>query len=133
MAKTYNQNKRYIEPLYQRHRGVYQGPRESQKENLEMNQFLTDTLRIENQLLKINSLIIDNVRIFIGALDVEFSEIHTEYEDGKKYIFDDVDIFYENFSITEDNLEIDTLPTIDSKLHRLTQKIKILEQKKVVS
>lgn len=133
MAKTYNQNKRYVEPMYQRSRGIYQGPRESQKENLEMNQFLTDTLRIEDRLIKIDSAIIDNVRIFVGALDVELAEIHTEYEDGKKYTFDDVDVFYANFSISEDDLEIDTLPTIGSKLQRLSQKIKILEQKKVVS
>ena len=49
MAKTYTENKRLIQPLYQRYRNIFRGSRDSKKENLEMNKILIDLHRLDDK------------------------------------------------------------------------------------
>lgn len=131
MAKTYTEIKRMIQPLYQRYRSVFRGPRNSGLENLEMNKMLIDLKRLDQKVDNLRDQIHSDVRIFIGQDDTEFAEIHTPYNDGKYYTFSDVIVEFYGDSATPDYVQIDTISTISSKLSRLSGKIQALENKKV--
>lgn len=129
MAKTYIINKRIIQPLYQRYRNIFRGPRSSQKENLEMNKFLVDVKILDEKVDSIDTKIYEDVRIFVGQIDPEKAAIHDEYEDGKKYEFNDLKLLIYDNAATPSFLSIDTLDTITSKLIRIEEKIRYLENK----
>jgi hypothetical protein len=131
MAKVYFERKRIIQPLYQRFRSTFRGPRKSEYENLEMNKILIDMHRLDGYIQGIDEQIYEQQRIFVGQLDPEKVQIHEEYNDGKYYIFDDVQIEYYSDSATPDYLEIDTSDTIASKMTRLSRKIKMLEKRRL--
>lgn len=130
MAKSYSEVKRIIQPLYQRYRNTFRGPRSSQKENLEMNKILIDLKRLDEKVDNLNDKLYEDVRIFVGQVDPEMTGIHTEYEDGLYYEFDDVRIEFSGDSATPDYVVIDTTSTIIGKISRINQKIKYLENKK---
>jgi len=131
MAKTYTEIKRIIQPLYQRYRNVFRGPRNSEMENMEMNKILIDMHRLDEYILNVDDRIYDEQRILVGHVDPEKPQIHEEYYDGKYYIFSDVQFEYYGDSATPDYLQIDTLDTAASKLTRLSKKIKILEKRRL--
>jgi hypothetical protein len=131
MAKTYTEIKRIIQPLYQRYRSVFRGPRNSEMENMEMNKILIDMHRLDEYILNIDDRIYDEQRIFVGQVDPEKPQIHEEYDDGKYYIFSDVQFEYYGDSATPDYLQIDTVDTAASKLSRLSKKIKMLEKRRL--
>jgi hypothetical protein len=131
MAKTYTEIKKIIQPLYQRYRSVFRGPRDSHNENLEMNKILIDMHRLDENILNIDNRIYDEQRILIGQQDPEKPTIHEEYEDGKYYIFSDVQFEYYGDSSTPDYLRIDTMDTAASKMNKLSKKIKMLEQRRL--
>lgn len=131
MAKTYTEIKKIIQPLYQRYRSVFRGPRDSGYENLEMNKMLIDMHRLDENILNIDIRIYDEQRILLGQEDPERPVIHEEYEDGKYYIFSDVQFEYYGDSSTPDYLQIDTMETVASKMSRLSKKIKMLEQRRL--
>lgn len=131
MAKTYKENKRIIQPLYQRYRNTYRGPRSSEKENLEMHKILIDLKRLDQQADGLNVKLYDDIRVFIGQVDPEAIGIHLENNDGLYYLFDDVQIHYSNDMATPNYLQIDTTSTIAGKMSRLLQKIKRLEKNKL--
>lgn len=131
MAKTYTEIKRIIQPLYQRYRNVFRGPRNSELENMESNKMLIDLQRLDEYILNIDDRIYDDQRIFIGQIDPEKPQIHEEYDDGKYYMFSDVQFEYYGDSATPDYLQIDTLDTAASKMDRLSKKIKMLEKRKL--
>lgn len=130
MARTYITGKRIIQPLYQKYRNIFRGPRSSQKENLEMNKFLIDVKILDEKIDSINTKIYDDARIIVGQIDPEQPVIHDQYQDGKLYEFSDIQIYVYDNSSTPVQLAIDTLDTISSKLVRIEQKVKILENKK---
>lgn len=131
MARTYTEIKRIIQPLYQRYRSIFRGPRNSGLENLEMNKILIDLKRLDAQADALREKIHSDVRIFIGQDDTEFAEIHTEYSDGKYYRFDDIIVEFYGDSATPDYVQVDTISTISSRMSRLIGKIQALENKKV--
>ena len=61
MAKSYIEIKRIIQPLYERYRNIYRGPRSSEKENLEMNKIYIDLKRLDEKIDYLNNII--NVRV----------------------------------------------------------------------
>lgn len=130
MATTYREIKRFIQPLYQKYRGTFRGPRSSEKENLEMNKILIDLKRLDNEIENIDQGIYEKTRIIVGGKDPAELTIHEEYEDGKYYIFSDVIVDFYSDSATPDYITLDSLPTALSKLSRLNLKIKRLENKK---
>lgn len=129
MAKTYTEIKRIVQPLYQKYRNVFRGPRSSHLENLEMNKILIDLKRIDQQTDLINEKIYENIRIFIGQVDPEASAIHEQRIDGLYYTFDDVQLFPYGESPTPNYIEIPTTITVSSRLSRLSHKLKVLESK----
>lgn len=131
MANTYNENKRIIEPLYRRYRNTYRGYRSSEKENLEMGQFLIDVNRLEERIVQTDLESFSKVRILVGALDSEEVDIHSQDSDGKIYIFSDIEVFHDYSGSEEQELEVQTLSTLASRLQRLNQKIKKLERKRL--
>ncbi len=50
--------------------------------------------RLDGYIQDIDEQIYEQQRIFVGQLDPEKVQIHEEYNDGKYYIFDDVQIEY---------------------------------------
>ena len=131
MAKTYTEIKRIIQPLFQRYRTVFRGPRNSELENMEINKMLIDMHRLDEYILNIDDRIYDEQRIFIGQIDPEKAQIHAEYDDGKYYIFSDVQVEYYGDSATPDYLQIDTIDTAASKISRLSRKITMLEKRRL--
>ena len=131
MAKTYTELKRIIQPLFQRYRTVFRGPRNSELENMEINKMLIDMHRLDEYILNIDNRIYDEQRIFIGQIDPEKAQIHGEYDDGKYYIFSDVQVEYYGDSATPDYLQIDTIDTAASKISRLSRKINMLEKRRL--
>jgi hypothetical protein len=128
MAKSYIEIKRIIQPLYQRYRNTYRGPRSSQKENLEMNKIYIDLKRLDEKIDSLNKKVYEDVRIIVGQVDPETYSIHTPYEDGSYYLFDDLQFEYYGDSATPDYLQIDTTLTISSKMSKMANKIKRLEK-----
>jgi transcription initiation factor IIE alpha subunit len=128
MAKSYIEIKRIIQPLYERYRNTYRGPRSSEKENLEMNKIYIDLKRLDEKIDYLNNKVYQDVRIMVGQVDPETYSIHTPYEDGSYYLFDDLQFEYYGDSATPDYLQIDTTLTISSKMSKMLQKIKRLEK-----
>jgi hypothetical protein len=128
MARSYIEIKRIIQPLYQRYRNTYRGPRSSQKENLEMNKIYIDLKRLDEKIDSLNKKIYEDVRIIVGQVDPETYSIHTPYEDGSYYLFDDLQFEYYGDSAAPDYLQIDTTLTISSKMSKMENKIKRLEK-----
>lgn len=131
MAKTYREeaSKRFIQPLFQRLRAIYKGPRQSQKENLEMNKFLVDVSFLDEKADNLNNSVYDNVRIFVNQNDPEKSPIHDLGDDGYYYTF--MDVREHMWHATPSYVELDTTFTIQGKLDKMMQKIKVLEDKKL--
>ena len=130
MARSYRENKRIIQPLFQRYRNTYRGPRSSEKENLEMNKILIDIKRLEEKVNNLNNNSYQDIRIFVGQVDPEFNSIHLENEDGLYYSFSDILIHYKDEVTDPATLEIDTTSTMAGKMSRILQKIKMLEKNK---
>ena len=78
----------------------------------------------------LNNSVYDNVRIFVGQRDPEAANIHDENEDGKYYIFDDVQVEFYGDSATPDYVQVDTLDTMSSKMSRMNHKIRLMELKR---
>jgi hypothetical protein len=131
MARTYTEFKRIIQPLFQRYRNTFRGPRSSAKENLEMNKMLIDLKKLDEKADYLNEKTYSSIQIFVGQVDPEQLQIHDDYEDGKYYRFDDVIFEFFGDGATPDYLEIDTTSTVSSKLSRIAEKVKELENKKV--
>lgn len=131
MAITYRSPRRLIQPLFQRYRNTFRGPRSSQKENLEMNKILIDFKRLDEKADYLDEKAYSDIRILVGQVDPEDAPLHEEYEDGKYYIFENILVEYYGDSATPTNLSIDTISTMSSKLSRINRKILTLEQKKV--
>lgn len=131
MAKTYKEesSKRFIQPFFQRIRAIYKGPRQSVKENLEMNKFLIDVSRLDERADELDSRIYDDIRIFVNQNDPEKTPIHTVGDDGDYYTINEVREFM--WHATPAYVDLDTTFTIQGKLDKIIQKIKVLEDKKL--
>jgi hypothetical protein len=128
MPKSYIEIKRIIQPLYERYRNTYRGPRSSEKENLEMDKIYIDLKRLDKKIDYLNDKVYQDIRIMVGQVDPEKSSIHTTYEDGSYYLFDDIQFEYYGDSATPNFLQVDTTLTISSKMSKMLQKIKRLEK-----
>jgi hypothetical protein len=128
MSTTYNNPKitqRIREPLFQVNRARFRGSRESQSENLETNFLQLDLTRILNELESIDIAILNKLTYLIGdTADVTNT---VNLNDGLSYSIDDVNIFIDKDGSVEENLEIDVMNKISSKLSRLLNKIQRLE------
>jgi len=129
MARSYTEIKRIIQPLYQRYRNTFRGPRSSHLENLEMNKILIDLKRLEEKTNVLDEKIYEDVRIFIGQVDPETFGIHEETLDGLYYTFDDLELFPYGESATPEYVQIPTNLTIAGQISKLAHKVKMLESK----
>jgi hypothetical protein len=131
MARSYKEKKRISQPLYQRYRNTYRGPRSSQVENMEMNKILIDIKILEEKIEALNLKVYEDVRVFVNQVDPELNEIHNLEDDGFYYTFTrDMLTFNEyNGSPNPDYLEIPVLNTISGRLSRMAEKVKNLENK----
>jgi hypothetical protein len=129
MARSYTEIKRIIQPLYQRYRNTFRGPRSSRLENLEMNKILIDLKRLEEKTNVLDEKIYEDVRIFIGQVDPETFGIHEEKLDGLYYTFNDLELFLYGESATPEYVEIPITLTIAGQISNLAHKVKMLESK----
>ena len=131
MAITYRSPRRLIQPLFQRYRNTFRGPRSSNLENLEIGKVLIDIKRLEEKVDYLDEKVYSDIQIFVGQVDPEGVPVHEEYADGKYYVFEDILVEYYDDSATPSTLSIDTISTLSSKLYKIHRKIITLEQKKV--
>lgn len=130
MAISYREGRRFIQPLFQRYRNIFRGPRSSHLKNLEMNKILIDIKRLDEKADNLDEKLYKDIQIFIGQVDPLLVEVHEEYEDGKYYIFENVLVDYFGDSATPTNLSIDTVSTMAGKLSRINEKVKKLEKRR---
>jgi hypothetical protein len=131
MTRSYKEIKRISQPLYQRYRNTYRGPRSSQMENMEMNKILIDIKILEEKTEALNLKVYEDVRIFINQVDPELNEIHSLEDDGFYYTFAADMLTFNEYggSPDPDYLEIPVLNTVSGRLSRLAEKVKNLENK----
>jgi len=128
MSTIYNNSKitkRIREPLFQVNRVRFRGTRESQSENLETNFLQLDLNRILNELELIDISILNKLTYLIGNITDVTNTVNLN--DGLSYSIDNVNIFIDKDGSVEENLEIDIMNKISSKLSRLLNKIQRLE------
>ena len=130
MPQSYIENKRIIQPLYQRYRNTYRGPRSSEKENLEIHKILIDLKRLDEKADTLNEDLYAKLRIIVNQLDPEEVDLHWPTNDGAYYLFTDILVHYSSQISEPDYLELDTTPTITGRMSRILQKIKMLEKNK---
>jgi hypothetical protein len=131
MARSYKEKKRISQPLYQRYRNTYRGPRSSQVENMEMNKILIDIKILEEKIEALNLKVYEDVRVFVNQVDPELNEIHDLEDDGFYYTFTRDTLTFNEYggSPNPDYLEIPVLNTISGRLSRMAEKVKNLENK----
>jgi hypothetical protein len=96
-----------------------------------MNKMLIDLKKLDEKADYLKNKTYSDIQILVGQVDPEQVQIHDDYEDGKYYRFDDVIFEFFGDGATPDYLEIDTTSTVSSKLSRIAEKVKELENKKV--
>lgn len=126
MSKTFklSNNSRIKEPLFGKDRTKYRGPRNSEKENSETNLLKLDLSRLYNQMEAIDTSILDNLKYAVGDIkDIDNSVL---LDDGLSYALSGVEIYLDDTATTQD-VEIDTINKISSRLTRLVSKVNRLE------
>jgi len=118
-------SKRIREPLFQVNRSIYRGSRKSEYENLETNFLELDLTRILNELEDIDGKILGKLTYLIGDINDVTSSVNLN--DGLSYEIPDVAIFIDKDGAVEENLELDIMNKMSSKLSRLLNKIQRLE------
>lgn len=131
MARTYinsSTTSRKKQPLLQRGRVKYRFKRSSEQENLESNFLRLDIVRVSNALTSIDNRIESDTKLFIGSIkDVDQQ---SDLEDGLKYPLNGVQYYSEEASPTLQDLEIETIEVLSSKISRLIEKVSRLEREK---
>jgi hypothetical protein len=118
-------SKRIREPLFQVGRSVYRGTRKSELENLETNFLELDLTRILSELENIDISILGKLTYVIGDINDVTTEV--SLNDGLSYEIPGVTIFIDKDGAVEENLEVDIMNKMSSKLSRLLNKVQRLE------
>jgi hypothetical protein len=123
------------EPLFKRFRSFYRSPRKSGQENLFNQKMYMDMNRVYLELELLDTAIIDDVKIFVGAEKDETHEIRSVSDQitGEQYYgrvydltADSVSMYDYSAADTIDYLE--TMDTIGGSLSKLFYKINKLEK-----
>lgn len=129
MAKTYLDNaikSRVKQPLLSREVTKYRSHRVSEKENLETNLIKMDLNRVMSSLNQADASILVDLRYLVG--DVRDLNEEVELNDGLKYEIDNVEVYIDNDSPSIEDLSIETIGVLMSKLSRIENKISRLEK-----
>lgn len=129
MAITYFNYKiknRKKQPLLHKGRVKYRSHRSSEKENLETNLISMDITRILSQIDAVDVRILENLKLLIG----DKKDVTTEVmlNDGLKYDVDGVQVYIDNDSPQLEDLSLDTMDLLSSRLARVRNKIQRLEK-----
>jgi len=129
MSKTYFNFKiknRKKQPLLGRSRVRYRSSRLSEKENLETNLLKIDITRILNELNSVDQKILTDLEYFIG----DKADLTTEamLEDGLSHKVDGVQVYIDSPSAQLEDLYLDSVDKISSRLSRIKNKIERLEK-----
>lgn len=131
MARTYTESyvaSRNRQPLLQKVRTKYRFKRSSEQENLETNLIKLDITRINESLKLVDSRIDSDIKLFIGSVkDVNEA---SNLDDGLKYPLTGVQYYSEEASPTLQDLQIETIEVLSSKISRLIEKVSRLEREK---
>jgi hypothetical protein len=118
---------RIREPLTEKIRAIYRGPRNSYYENLETGLILNDLDKVANELNTIN----EKKEIRINTFGSVYQEVDQEDSDFPKEGFsekyDEISLFFGEFSQEYNPIELDSLAKVSSNLFRISQKVKRLE------
>jgi hypothetical protein len=129
MAIMYSSEKnsnRNIEPIFTRSRTRYRSYRSSESENSESNNFKIDISRISSRLDEIESHLADYLKYVSGDYS-DYTE-SVKLNDGLSYTVDGVSFLLDNDTPALEDLEIDTLGKMGSRVFRLMNKISRLEK-----
>lgn len=129
MAITYfnfkikNRNK---QPLLNKGRVKYRSHRSSEKENLETNLISIDIARILSEIDAVDAKILQNLKLLIG--DKRDITTQVMLDDGLRYDIDGVQVYIDNNSPQLEDLSLDTMDLLSSRLARVRSKIQRLEK-----
>jgi hypothetical protein len=124
--KNENNAARNIEPIFTRQRTKYRSYRSSEFENSECNSFKIDISRISARLNSTES----NLSEYLKYLNGDSSDIteSTNLNDGLSYSINGVKFLLDNNSPSLEDLELDTVSKMGSRVFRLMNKISRLEK-----
>ena len=120
-----NNSKRIKEPLFQRQRVKYKGPRSSQLENVETNMLQLDFRRILIELDNTDIKVLDNITYFTGDKSLITEQV--KLEDGLSSEISSIEVYIDSELAIEETLVLDSMDKLSSKLVRLLSKVKRLE------
>ena len=124
--KNENNANRNIEPIFTRNRVKYRSYRSSESENSESNHFKLDVSKIDQRIENVDS----KLSIYLKYLNGDSSD-YTEsakLDDGLSYSIDGVSFFLDDETPSLEDLQIDTINKIGSRVFRLMNKISRLEK-----
>lgn len=113
------------EPLFQINRVKFKSERLSLLENLETNLLKIDLTRILNELDNIDTTILIKLNYFIPPI-TDYNE-QNKLNDGISYVLDGINLYIDDDSATEQEVEIQTTNKLSGKLSRLFYKLSLLE------
>jgi len=124
--KNENNAARNIEPIFTRQRTKYRSYRSSEFENSECSSFKIDISRISARLNSTES----NLSEYLKYLNGDSSDIteSTNLNDGLSYSINGVKFLLDNNSPSLEDLELDTVSKMGSRVFRLMNKISRLEK-----
>lgn len=128
MANSYSKKTNQVrEPIFNISRIKFKSERNSLLENVETNVLKIDFTRLLSELNNIDLSINEKLSYFVG--DTLDYTTESKLEDGIKYVFEDLDIYIDDNSAGQVDLQLDSLDKISGKLSRLFYKVKLLESK----
>lgn len=123
LYNEHNKEENIFQPQLSRSRQIYRGPRESQKQNLEQDQFLYDIAKIQKRILEAETLLATMSSSFYYHLpSIPNTESATPFFSAS---------YYYNESDKEYLLKIMDTVELSSQIFRLVKKIKRLENEEI--
>lgn len=123
LYNEYNKEDNIYQPQLSRSRQIYRGPRESQKQNLEQDQFLYDVAKLQQRILEAEALLTRmSSMIYYHSPSIPNTQAATPFFSAS---------FYDNINEEESTLTVTDPVDLSSQISRLVAKIKRLENQEI--
>jgi hypothetical protein len=123
LYNEYNKEDNIYQPQLSRSRQIYRGPRESQKQNLEQDQFLYDVAKLQQRILEAEALLLRmSSSLYYHSAAVPNTAAATPFFSAS---------FYYDVNEQESTLTITDPVDLSSQISRLVAKIKRLENQEI--
>jgi hypothetical protein len=123
LYNEYNKEDNIYQPQLSRSRQIYRGPRESQKQNLEQDQFLYDIAKLQKRILEVEKL--------LSTMSSSFY-YHKPSIPNTQSVSPFFSALYYDIELDQElELKITDTVELSSQLFRLAKKIKRLENQEI--